>query len=350
MSGGAVSFLIPRSPTWDKLCALYLEVRAHTGEQVVWDVRPLTESGRIRIVFEDEPDIPPDVVDVDVRQKYNRDGRYGSATQRTVQRHGIDLPGMAHLVEVLNDNNRSGKLKDQPMSLVKLIRDLNNVGARTPSIAERLKVVVWLWPAVQAFFSAAEIDEALVVHMPHPFTLPYVRDLMALAGWEPAGQWVGMIEGRFDRVERRQAAAAGDINHVMLSADSFEVPLYRSPAEQGVEGPASAVAHWIESDNTRLAAEYWQHPRAGVLLVVRRRTGHVAVFCRGQQDFTKLYDVLNRGEPGRWYLQSREGRSPMLLNGSTSRAAQRTGIDKRILIDMIRENYCHRPRRHQLGE
>lgn len=325
-------FLVPRSLTWDKLCALYLAVAVFVRQRG-WSFKELLGTSQFDIAFDGDSDIPADAIDLDTRKSY-KDYGVGSATEKVVTDHQLDWPGVGHLVRILGVNNATGNLRNDDGSLVLLIRELFNVGAEKPSRQTRLDVVNRMWPVVEAYFLAAQANENKVSAMANPFTLANYEHLLTLAGVAPSviRTRVADLERASETVADRQDASRS--RAVNMPLDSFEVPILGTTSK--------GRGHYVVTDDTRYAALHFKQHGDSLVLIVRRRNGNAAIFCRGQQDFTVLHQALEEMEPGLWFHENRgEGRSPMLLNGSTSRHAESTKLSKPELIRSVQQNHRH---------
>lgn len=326
-----VVFLVPRTLTWDKLCALYLQVRSHVPDKTFWSFSDAMQAG-INICF-DEEERPTKFVDVDVVRDYKQTG-HGSATERVVKDNLIDLPGTEHLVKLLNKNNNDGLMKSVPNSLMWLIREFFNVGAEDPSHGRRVKTIDAMWPAVEVYFAACSVDEERVNEMSNPFTLESFKTLcrIAQADTKDVALWTSCYEHMFTAAIKKRAEAKQRATEIV--PEVFNVVQ--------TDG-RSGIGHFIQSDNTRIASEYLKSHRDVAVLVVRRRSGNVAIFCGGSQSFDDLATELDRVDAGRWYLETRNS-SPQLLNGSGTRSVPPTVLSKATLITLIQTHYRHRPR------
>jgi len=206
MSSVKTTFLVPKSLTWDKLTALYMQVYCVLGRMESW--KDVLASG-IRIVFEDDTNIPQEAIDVDVRQKYTAsNGQYGSATDRVVQAYALtEDPGVAHLVRLLNENNRNGFLKDEAFSLVALIRALFT---SHHTVERRFRVIEQLWDVVGIYLTACDEHADEVESWANPFVLPKVERMCELAHW-PAAQTAALLEQirlcfQYTKADKEQAA------------------------------------------------------------------------------------------------------------------------------------------------
>ncbi|MBU0707169.1 hypothetical protein KKG41_02245 [Patescibacteria group bacterium] len=328
--------VVPKTLTWDKLTALYIYV-------VYVLKQPLSEVG---VHFEDEyqnhGSIPGGVYDLDVVQRYNMSGRFGSATERVASNHDLmeEVPGMRHLVSILNRNNRTGCLKGQQQSLVWLIRELYEAGRNVDFRQHRLSVIDLFWPVLDTFFKAAHECEPAVEALSETLTLGGYTKLMHLAkvSDDEITQRLGQLKAGFQK-----ARAAWERSRTKASTvqpeHAFNVSVYRMPDSE-------ADAHMVVSDDTRLPREYLRAHGEVRLLVIRKRSGHYAIFVRGRQILERLHVILEEREPGRWFHDTRPD-SPLLLNGSSSRAAVASDLKPLELIRLIQDNYRHRTHRDQ---
>ena len=330
-------FRVPRTLTFDKVVALYLWLYCKTDKRS-WSLRETLKDTGSAIVFEDEAR-PTDgeIVDVDVETNYKKQN-VGSATEYVVEQYGLAevLPGVDRVVALLNRNNTTGHLKSDTGSLVALIRELFNIGTDKPSHDARQRVIELLWPCVHAYFEGAARDEKKVASWRNPFTREHYAELLTLCGQQPAG-WLELLDRAFTSTEKKKETAAATAS--TIAAYHFDVPLYQSSG--------NGIGHYIVSDDPRVARAYLQEQLSVVLLIVRRRSGNVAIFCRGKQQFGGLYAALQKNEPGdTWYHETRYS-SPMILNGSTSREKPPTSLSRDQLIATVQRHYQHRARKWQ---
>jgi len=336
----ATTFLVPQSLTWDKLCALFIHMWAADGAMPPAALLNHLKVRGHRICFQDEGDVPEDCVDVDVIEPYNRDQRIGSATEKAVDMYGLDdLPGASRLIELMNANNRTGYLKESDHSLVALIRELNKVGTAHPSIERRLHDVAMLWIAVRVYFLASDIEPESVARLSNPFTVKNMVLLMGKIG--VADQAIIAFQAHLDNAFAKTDNATNKAQEKALSIQ----PVCRFAVKVKDRLGQHVAGHVIQTDDTRVPAQYMREHLEVCVLVNLRRSGNVAIMCRGEQDFTLLFEALEGRDPGRWYLFQKQGRSPMVLNGSTSRSAPPTQISLSELVTMIIAHHEHRSRR-----
>ncbi len=328
--------VVPKTLTWDKMSALYVWTTFGVPGQLRW-------FDEVLVRFEDEfesPDaIPADMDDIDVRVKYNAGNEFGSATEAVATQLGLTrMHGMPRLIELLGANNRTGYLKSDQGSLVWLIRAMYEVSHNVDPFEHRRNVIRLFWPVMATYFAAAtSTDEQAISAIGNPFTLNGYQELIAIAGGgDDARLHLAQLNNAFESARRRQEQANG--RAAAIEARTFQVPLYRNPG--------NGVGHMIETDDQRVAGQYLRDHSDIVMLVVRKRTGHFAIFVRGRQDLTVLVSALEAVEPGRWFYDTRP-MSPLLLNGSSSRDAVASDLKPGQLIELIQTHHQHRSRRFQ---
>ncbi|MEX0649411.1 MAG: hypothetical protein WD200_00230 [Candidatus Andersenbacteria bacterium] len=333
-------FLVPRTLTWDKLTALFLAVWQLTG-RMPWKFSELLCEGIAELFFEDEKKIPGDVVDIDVREKYH--GRGGSAAEIVAK--GFNAPGLDRALSLIGINNKTGCLKTDEQSFVALIRECYKVGGENPSLIKRIAVIDLLWPCLVIYFRAAAQNEAVVKELHNPFTLPALRKMLELCpdiGGQSKENLLAELENQFEVQQRAADRAAEKVTRIK-PAKVFKVEGQNGP---GVEG------HVLKADDMAIPAAYFRQDdtkQMGVLVMVRT-SGNMAIFCRGQQNFGPLFAALVAEDaPDRWHLEKRPS-SPQLLNGSGSRAAERTTLTLNRVVELIQEHHHHQSQRRGDGK
>jgi hypothetical protein len=320
-----VSFLVPKTLTWDKLCALWCAIYVKFGPEV--------SSDDYRICFEDEDGVPKDAIDVDVRSPYNRIEDLGSATERVARDAGLtneNLPGIELLVHLLEVNNRTGCLKDGNRSIVDLIRGLYEVPRNLPPREYRIWVVTLLMQCVETYFDACAKALNQVEAMENPFSMTSFERMLELAGVSDE-ELIDVLDDQFKKVKRHRQAVfekAGKIRPNRI----FFVGV--------VESGKTMACHLIVTDDVEVARAYWKQNRRVGVLVIRNRKGNVTIQCNGPQSFEKLQGALVAREPNLWFLDQRPS-SPQIHNGSASRAVAPTRIRESELLDLIQQNYKH---------
>lgn len=227
------------------------------------------------------------------------------------------------LVELINENNRTGKLKGHRHSIAKLIRETYHVMTSGPFsqglVFDHGMTVVnaFFFPQNRrewsTLFTEAEhaelkklwegfgVSEAEVL----PFTLPLYFKQLFMSGrsereiMEKVGWWL-------DKAKRVQTAK-GMAQKKRYSYTPF-----------GNRGCFVHVKGHFEAE----AAQY-QLTGSGKFAVgiFRNELGQVHIktsFKHKGIGFEALYDKLNESEPGLWYYEKRfnKGQSEMLMNGS----------------------------------
>ncbi|MEX1112113.1 MAG: hypothetical protein WEC84_01505 [Candidatus Andersenbacteria bacterium] len=333
-------FLVPRTLTWDKLAALFLAVWQLTG-RMPWKFSALLREGFVELFFEGDRDVPDDVVDIDVRRKYH--GRGASASHIVAE--GLDVPGLNRALSLIGLNNKTGCLKEDEHSFVALIRECYKVGSENPSRDKRIAVISLFLPVLAVYFQAATHNEAAVKELHNPFTLPSLRKLLELCpdiNEQFKQNLLAELESQFE-VQERASDRTAELVANLKPDKTFTV--------QG-QGGQPLQGHVIRSDNTRIPAEYFRRKDTTgmVVLVMVRWSGHMAIFCRGQQDFSPLHQALVAADASnRWFLDTRP-QSPQLLNGSTSRSAEPTTLTVCQVVELIQQHHKHQGQKQRRGD
>ncbi len=322
------SVIVPKTLTWDKFTALYLFV-----------TRVLkTTLDQVELLFEDQfgsdSPLPDGVPDIDVRDPYNRGNRFGSATQRVAAEAGIaGEPAVKELVTLLNRNNENGFLKSFPYSLVWLIRELYEVGHSVDAYTHRRQVIELMWPVLDTYFGAAEVNLPAVVTIDRPFTMDgYIR-LMEIRGFDD-----DQIEAALYPLDRAFGKAETRRQQARERAKAIEPRLFTVRQVDGSLAPG----HLIETDDQKVAGPYFKASPGIALLVVRMRSGRYAIFCRGRQNMRPVFNALEAVEPGKWFLDERP-QSPLVLNGSQSRNAEPSQLSPTEIVELIQSAHVHNP-------
>ena len=328
--------VVPLTCTWDKLAALCLHVLVVRG----------TTFDRITIRFEDEfcdergnpsiDAIPANFYDVDVRQRYNRTPEFGSATHREAITNNVgNIPGVGHLVGLMNENNRTANLKNRyRRSLVKLIREMYEVEHNVSFLQHRRNVLGLFIAVMETYFAAAARDLDEIEAMENPFTVDGYGDMLALLGNDRPTilEILVPIKRALTQAQTRHRKAVGRAQDATVRV--FEIP--------ATGGGQPAELHLLDSDDRKIAGPYFQahgganNPSLGILLI-HGSDGSYALFTQGVWDLSGLATILNEVEPGRWHFERRY-RNAMLLNGSGSRAGVASELKPMQLVELIRRN------------
>lgn len=324
-------YLLPKQPKLDKAAALFLLVH--------FVVR--TDLDHVTVQFHDGA-IPGDVfIDVDAIKDYKSEG-FASAVERVVRQHPelLNVPGMQYFVDLFNFNNLTGRLKNRfEDNAFNYINDWPRVGHSCSKNEHMLRVLRDLWAMFVLYFeTAAKIGNSKIEYVRNPFCLSGIERLLDALKPEPQRldmylSMVETLEEGFDRAakaDQRTIDAAKrikpEITFTVLTSDGTQMP--------------GAV---FRSDDTRMVRHIRSvNPDLGVL-VMRRRTGNTAIFVRGAQDLTALYNALESLEPGRWHHETRY-KSPFIANGSETREVTETELTPSQFRDLIIEHVVYQTR------
>lgn len=323
--------VVPNELTIDKMVTLFVYVREVCG----WSLEQMD------IHFEDEfigTGIPSEVADIDVRVKYNKKG-FGSALEALVYENRAisTVPGMLHLVELFNKNNKTGFLKGYPFSLVWLIRELPRLAHNVSSKEHRLSIIKLYWTVCEVYFMAAQRNEVAVTRIENPFTITGYSELLDISEYIESSLLTEFAE-LFERAQYREGQATERAKN-LKPTNTFWI--------KNLSGGGNVAGHYIETDDDRVPRRYLHdHDDVKILLCRKPKNGNYAIFVRGAQNLTFLFGVLKRREADRWDLVPGGG-SPMLLNGSSTRARLASEITPTELIRLIEDNLRYQTRSEQ---
>lgn len=329
-----VKVLVPLTLTFDKLCALYVYVTFVLGKEL----------DDMLIMFEAEfgktSQISKEIFDIDVREPYNRDGKYGSALEKVVRQFNVKKQGLELLIRMVNLNNETAYLKRMRHSFVDLIRVLYEVGHNTETTEYRRQVVADMWPILTTFFAAVANNEGAVRDR-----LNRQHDIFTLDGYDWLQRTAGVtrrtIENEHERFERMFEKA--DVREGQARKRGAELkPEYVFDLERH-DRNGTVTGHLVISDDKRIATHYLASHQEIHLLIVKRRSGHHAIFVRGRQLLHDLAQALSEREPERWYL-FKPDEQPILFNGGSSRHAEPSQLAPKELINIVKKHYTHMTR------
>jgi len=274
----------------------------------------------------------PILVDVG-DEKYHKG--FLSASQMQKMSSGIEGSSTwNYLVELANENNQTGALKQARYSVAKIIRDAYHV-------VKAQEVIFWKgMDVVNSFFwKSAKRNRGLLFEEPAystlhqlwdgfnvreaevlPFTLPMYFRKLFVSG-RPEAEIIAKISWWLDvskqADERRTAGRKKDFKF--------------RPFRVGNDHPAG-LAH-VDGYFESLGFIY-QWPGSGKLwlAIVRDNAGHATIMPSVRHpgaDFTKLAETLEGLEPTRWYHEKRFSSGQMVMNGSF----QFTGVTPTSLSD-----------------
>lgn len=280
------------------------------------------------------PDVEPYLIDVG-EKKYHQLGSSAAEVELTSS-ETKNRKTLNYLLGLINDNNRTGNLKNRRHSIAKLVRDAYHVmngGYRSQGVVFEYGMDVVnayffdldkrAWDTLSAYANLQELWNGFGVtgNEVLDFTLPlYFRQLF-MSG-RSAGEIVQKISWWLDKAQRVAVRRAA------IEAKSYQPQMFL------IQGRPAGLLH-VEDYFEAEEAPYklFGDKKLGLsLLIARDELGHVHIkssFRYPGMDFDKLYEVLNRREPGCWYLEKRFKAGPMLMNGSR----QFTGVTPTAISD-----------------
>ena len=239
-------------------------------------------------------------------------------------------PGVQKLMDMINKNNGSGYLRGMKFSIPYIIREAYKLKADDAFHADLVSKAIDVLESFAAVEngtiarSVENLEEALPdlvdmlrKSMDQPLTLGrYLRDRWVL-GDEPGDirTKVGFWLDQFNAVEKRVAEAEKTLSGLQTRKWS-------------VAGFAGVV---LKSDDHFILKAATRSRQWGVRIVVTG-PGHTTISTNGL-DLSKVNEVLQRLEPGKWYYQAQMG---ALINGGPQyTAVEPTGLSTEHLIQML---------------
>ncbi len=255
-----------------------------------------------------------------------------SASEFVVKEFGIELSaGSQKLLDLINENNKSGKLKNYKFAVAHMLRELYEL---TDDEDFHIEVIMRAADVIQMCIAAedgkivqseegfSESMQDLIEHFAgcnnSPLTLGrYVRDLW-LAGFEPTAirEKVSFWTERWAEVQARLA-------------EGRETLAKLSPVEDQVAGTKVVV---LKTDNRFLSKAAIKSGRWGIRIIVQG-SGHTVISTNGY-DLGKLHGVLQKIEPGKWYYQAKMG--AMINGGPQYVGTEPTAIGWKQLIGLMK--------------
>jgi hypothetical protein len=299
------------------------------------------------------PGVEPYLIDIGDK-KYHKTA--GSAAQ--VEKMSSETEGgrtWNRLVELANENNRSGNLKKARYSVAKIVRDAYEVmnGTKVPNGANGPQEVVFehVLDVVNGFFfrqdgrswdslfsnpSHADLRElwdgfSVTEKEVLPFTLPlYFRHLFL--GGRSAAEIMEKIGWWLDKVER--------ITKKRDAAQSKQYALLHRFSIGDKRGAVIVVGNAFEAE----AASYqWIGSGKIAIGIIRNERGHVHIqssFRHPGGQFDALAAALDQAEPGLWYYEPRYTIGtvsiPMMMNGSKQfKGVTPTNLSNEVIVDLV---------------
>ncbi len=228
------------------------------------------------------------------------------------------------LVELANENNRTGKLKQTRHSVAKIIRDVYHVmngGIDSQEVVfdHGMDVVNGFffrqngrnwndlftnqqYEALRKLWDGFNVSEKEVL----PFTLPlYFRQLF-LAGRSPA-EILEKVSWWLDKIKRIAS------RREVAQRKEYAVCTFQ------IGSKTAGLIHVGDYFDAEAASYRWIGSGELAVGILRNERGHVhiqASFRHKGANFKALAETLERLEPGRWYYETRFSGGPMLMNGS----------------------------------
>lgn len=295
--------MLPYKPPIDKVAAM-LVIQTHAKEQQVQinDIKFFKANERSEELlrrFEAAGLYP---IDIGAR-KYH--GQAGSATEYVVRDLNIPMTaGLATLIELLNHNNKTGSLKNQPFSIAHLVREFYELADDDAWQYEVLlaaaHVVEYFVEALDAKVRRTRSEELhpelkeLAQKVQHsgdnPFTIGrYLKDMWVV------GAPVEEIKQRVswwitNREENKKLIKGGETAWMMLDYDKYT---FMANQIKGIV---------LETDNrylVRAAIKDKKYP----LRLIKRSDGHMTI-STANLPMQETAEYLMAREPGRWFYQS----------------------------------------------
>ena len=350
-----------QKPAIDKIVALYLVLKY---EHKVSDPSSAKALEEVQILFEDtNPELVGQIQDIDITERYHDEHgkfRAPSAAELEAKRLGVaDYPGVKEVLEELARNNRSGCLKQSPLSFAWLVLEMPTFPHEGVDDATwKESVVKNFLPIVGRWMSFATGEEATSKKKWQEFKItfslwPYFK-----------GDWVftrhpATLVGQAFRLYCAGASPAFVRNFIKAWALLFAtarkldkrrrnpLEIERDHADRGVKkhcwqiGEGKVIV--LETDDARDVRVAFTQERPDAI-VSRKSSGNTSILFSlwpgvryTKTQVGKLYEALAEAEPGLWYLEERtQGPLPIVMNGGEKvkrRATERTLEEIRMLMD-----------------
>lgn len=320
-----------RSPI-DKVAALVLIERRQTSpiEDIAFWGNPRCSSRQLDLWRQNN------ILPIDLgEEKYNRHlDRVGSATEFLAVRLGLTLSvGERRLIDLINENNRSGRLKQAYMSVAWLMRELYELEDDHAEVVSRADHVVEMFlqegECGESGRTGKEIQNTFPSYLNEvrrcnfaPFTIGrYLRDMWRI-GLDP------------DAIRQNVEWWVERWHKVLAALDDAREEVRRRQWKEYIVGDALRLRTLdLEGKNLDKFLVKKASKTCDVLLVTRN-SGHAAILAQGF-DVRGLGDELMRLEPECWFTAEIQG---FVLNGGRMYTqAPPTGLSREALIKVIRE-------------
>jgi hypothetical protein len=282
------------------------------------------------------PGVEPYLVDVGDK-KYHQLGSSAAEVElmSSETRSGRTIK---YLVGLINENNKTGNLKNRRYAIAKLLRDAYHVmkgGDDSQNVVfdHGMDVVnayfmdhgrrAWdalfnpEYAELKQLWDGFNVSEKEVID----FTLPlYFRQLFTSG--RSAEEIIEKIDWWNDKA-KRIAARRGAIQNTDYQIRPFKI--------QGRDAGLVHVMDYFEAEEVPYKL-FGDKNLALSLLIIRDECGNVHIkssFRFPGINLDKLFEFLNQLEPGLWYFEKRFKAGPMIMNGSR----QSTGVTSSALSD-----------------
>jgi hypothetical protein len=318
--------VVPGRPPIDKYVAAR-RVREDNSQyhiqMVFCDVNQPTPAHMARWQAMCSPGIEPYLIDVGDK-KYHQLGSSAAEVEINAS-ETRDSRTLRHLVDLVNNNNKTGDLKNRRHSIAKLVRDAYHVmngGSDSQEVVfdHGMDVVnayffdhsrrAWdtlsapEHAALKELWDGFNVTEKEILD----FTLPLYFKQLFTSG-RSAKEIVDKISWWINKAERVAACRA------TAKEKAYYPAIFDT---QGVRAGILRVEDYFEAEEA--PNKLFGDKALGLsVLIIRNELGQVHIKssfrCPGI-NFDKLFKFLNSMEPGMWYLETRFKAGPMLMNGS----------------------------------
>lgn len=319
--------VVPAKPPIDKYVA-YKRVELDRADSfrlkvAFCDVNQPTDEMMARWQAMCSPGVEPYLVDVGDK-KYHKIGSSAAEVElmSSETRSGRVIK---RLVELINDNNKTGNLKNRRYSIAKLVRDayhvMNGGDVSQGLVFEHCLDVVnayftdqsrraWdslsnpEYAALKALWDGLNVSEKEVLD----FTIPLYFKQLFMSG-RSAEEIISKIDWWIDKAKRIEARRAA------VKGAEYKVCPFK------IQGRAAGLVHvtdYFEAEEVPYKL-FGNADLALSLLIIRDENGHAHIkssFRFPGINLDKLFELMDKAEPGLWYLEKRFKAGPMIMNGS----------------------------------
>lgn len=339
MAIGLEGIFLPGDPVIDKLSAA-AAIRRALGEELpivgFWRTNE-DPSEAVKREWAERGIIPIDIGS----EKYRKVGRR-SALERIIEVYELPLtPALAELRDIINENNKTGKLRDGGYAIAQLVREAYNLECDQAEVSERVIHAVRVWldvhdreSCIMHGFPEGSAAEALATRVKEntkTFSVHEYLVNMVILGEpeatmiERAG-WFANLQDDVRERRRRIRRAWQNREH--------------SWQEHSFAGGSIFV---LETDDRFLAREGFAVYRDLLVLIVRNSRGNFKLLSRGTA--VSMQDVaaeLKQREPELWFYQPEQ---ELVVNGTHSLAEVRpSALEASQIVEIVRRRAVRKRR------